>query len=454
MRTKFVWWVAAAGLLLSGAAVAKVPPEEADRLGTDLTPLGGERAGNEDGTIPEWDGGMKLERIPPPAQRRWPEKYPGYGDEDMLFAITAANMDEYRDQLSIGHQTMLERYPDTYKLPVYPSQRTVFAPQYIYDATKDNALRADMGNFGESITDAAIGIPFPIPNHGKEVIWNHKTRFRGEAIRRFNVQLAVQTNGSFTPHKLREDVLFSYSKPGATPDNLNGVLAYFLQIALAPPRAAGQVLLVHETMDQLLDTRRAWLYNPGQRRTRRAPNVAYDNPGSGSDGLRTNDQLDVFNGATDRYRWKLLGKREMYVPYNAYKLVDDRVKYEDIVRPGHANQDLMRYEKHRVWVVDSFLREGTSHIYKRRTFYVDEDSWTILMVDIYDNRDELWRVQEYHQIMIPWTKSVGPAGHMIYDLNSRRYLAMEISNEEPLFGTEDFEIDYFRPSNVRRIARR
>lgn len=446
--------VLGAGALLTLHAGAKVEPAEADRLGKDLTPMGAEMAGNEAGTIPAWTGGYKVARMPADARKRHPESYPGLGDQKPLFTITASNLDEHAEQLTLGHRTLLQRFPKSYKLNVYPSQRTVYAPDYVYRGTRENALKATTSNFGESIIDAAIGVPFPIPQTALEVIWNHKTRYRGQSIRRYNVQLAVQLNGSFTPHKLREDVLFSYSLPDATPDGLKGVMTYFLQIALEPPRAAGQVLLVHETMDQWQEPRRAWLYNPGQRRVRRAPNVAYDNPGSGSDGLRTNDQLDVYNGATDRYRWQLVGKAEMIVPYNAWKLVDDRLKYTDIVKEGHIDQNLARYELHRVWVVESFLREGTSHLFKRRTFYVDEDSWTILMVDIYDNRDQLWRIQEYHQIMIPWTESVGPAGHVIYDLQSNRYLAMEISNEEELFNTREFDESYFRTSNVRQITQR
>ncbi len=416
--------------------------------------MGAERAGNEDGSIPAWTGGYKLGRVPPEEVARHPESYPGIGDQKIEFTISAANAGQYAARLSPSHQTLLARYPATYKMHVYPSERSVYAPDYIYAATKKNALKGRTENFGESIVDVTTGVPFPIPQDGKEIMWNHKTRYRGKSIRRYNVQLAVQTSGSFTPHKLREDVLFSYSMPGVSAADLKGVMTYFLQITLAPPRSAGQVLLVHETMNQWQEPRRAWLYNPGQRRVRRAPNVAYDNPGTGSDGLRTNDQLDVFNGATDRYRWKLVGKREMYVPYNAYKLVDNRLKYEEIAGEGHLNQELARYELHRVWVVDSFLREGTSHQYKRRTFYVDEDSWTILVVDIYDNRDQLWRIQEYHQILIPWLESVGPAGHVIYDLQSNRYLAMEFSNEEPLFNEETFDESYFRTSNVRKIAQR
>ncbi len=449
--------LAAAALLTlcagySLSAYAKVAPAEAERLGKDLMPLGGEKAGNADGSIPEWTGGMLLQ-IKLDGTERHPETYAKFGGNDKpLFTVTASNMAQYDALLTPGHKAMFKQYPDTFKMPVYPSRRTVLAPEEIYAATKQNALKAELANEGESLVNAVTGIPFPIPGSGKEVMWNHKTRYRGTGVTRYNTQLAVQTNGDFLPYKLREDVLFAYGQQGISPDDLENVIIYFLQVTTAPPRQAGQVLLVHETMDQIKEPRRAWLYNPGQRRTRRAPNVAYDNPGTGSDGLRTNDQLDMFNGATDRYNWKLVGKREMLVPYNAYGLIDNRRSYQDITAIGHLNPDVTRYEKHRVWVVDSEVKAGTSHLYKRRTFYVDEDSWTALAADIYDKRDELWRVQEYHQITIPWSKSVGPAAGTVYDLQSGRYLVMECSNEEPSATEEDFDLDHFRTGNMQRVA--
>ncbi|MGJ8668903.1 MAG: DUF1329 domain-containing protein, partial [Oceanococcus sp.] len=406
--------VIVAGSTLNFAAHAKVPAAEADRLGNDLMPLGGEMGANADGSIPAWTGGMKSDLGP--EKGRNPASYAEFGGTDKpLFTITSQNMSEYADMLTEGHKAMFKQYPDTFKMPVYPTRRNVLAPDAIYAATKQNALNAELANEGESLVNAVTGIPFPIPQTGKEVIWNHKTRYRSIGVTRYNTQLAVQTNGSFTPYKLREDVMFSYSQDGIETADLENVIIYFLQVTTAPPRQAGQVLLVHETMDQVKEPRRAWLYNPGQRRTRRAPNVAYDNPGTGADGLRTNDQLDMFNGATDRYDWKLVGKKEIFVPYNAFGLADSSKSYDDITAIGHLNPDVTRYEKHRVWVLDSSVKDGTSHIYKRRTFYVDEDSWTAVVADIYDKRDQLWRVQEYHQIVIPWTKAVGPAAGTVYD---------------------------------------
>lgn len=446
--------ICAAAVLLatSQSTIAKVSQSEADRLGKDLMPLGGEKAGNADGSIPAWDGGMQLE-VKLDGTQRHPEVYKDYGSLDKpLYTVTAKNMDQYKGLLTEGHKALLKQYPETFKMPVYASQRTVLAPDFVYAATKKNAVSAELANGGESLVGASVGIPFPIPKSGKEVVWNHKVRYRSNAVSRYNTQLAVQTNGSFLPYKLREDVLFNYSQEGIAAEELDNVIIYFLQVTTAPPRQSGQVLLVHETMDQVKEPRRAWLYNPGQRRVRRAPNVAYDNPGTGADGLRTNDQLDMFNGATDRYTWKVVGKREMLIPYNAYKLVDSRLKYDQITMVGHLNPEYLRYEKHRVWVIDSTINEGTSHIYKRRTFYADEDSWTMAAADIYDQRDALWRVQEYHQIVIPWTKAIGPAAGTVHDLQSGRYLVLEASNEEPEFTEQEFELDHFRTNNMSRVA--
>ena len=40
---------------------------------------------------------------------------------------------------------------------------------------------------------------------------------------------------------------------------------------------------------------------------------------------------------------KLLGKKEMFVPYNSYKLHSDKLKISDIIKP-YINQEHTRYE--------------------------------------------------------------------------------------------------------------
>ena len=439
---------AVAGLLAAGAATARVTAEEAARLKTDLTPTGAERAGNKDGTIPAWTGGLsKAPACFKPGQRHCDP----FADDKPLFTITAANVEQHKAMLSAGQIAMFRKYAD-YKMPVYATRRTLALPDYVYEATYRNALNGELAGGGDAVLGAAVGIPFPIPKTGHEPVWNHKLRYRGIGGRRFNNQFAITTAGSYNQVTLREDFALRYSMKSATPENLDNVGIYFLQIVTRPARLAGTILLVHETMDQVKEPRRAWQYNPGQRRLRRAPNVGYDNPGTAADGLRTNDQTDTFNGAMDRYTWKIMGKREMYVPYSSYKLNSDQYQYADILHKNHLNQDLTRYERHRVWVVDATLKSGTSHIYKRRTFYIDEDSWGILVVDIYDNRDQLWRWQETHSAQFYDKLFPGVVGETVYDLLNNRYLVQVLDNEDETYVEQEFPDTYFEPSSVSKQA--
>ncbi len=261
------------------------------------------------------------------------------------------------------------------------------------------------------------------------MIWNHLLRYRGEGVARLVRQAAPTRGGDYTMVEFADEFYMLYSMDGMTEEELDNKILFFKQEVLAPARLAGGILLVHETLDQVKEHRSAWLYNPGQRRVRRAPNVAYDNPGTAADGMRTSDQLDMFNGAADKYDWKLVGKQEIYVPYNSYKLHGPDLKYKDILKPLHINQEHPRYELHRVWVVDATLKEGERHIYKRRTFYVDEDSWQILVVDSYDNRDQLWRVSEGHSINYYDVPCFWTTLEVHTDLQAGRYLALGLDNE-------------------------
>ncbi|WP_443190990.1 DUF1329 domain-containing protein [Pseudomonas indica] len=441
-----------AAVLLGCAAhaLAKVPADQAARLDADLTPLGAERAGNAAGTIPAWDGGLaRSANAYDPAQ--------GYKDpfvaDQPLFTITAANADQYKAQLSPGQLAMLKRFP-SWKLPVYPSRRSASYPAKVYEAAKANALTASLIENGNGIADFQVATPFPIPQSALEVLWNHLTRYRGDSVKRYYAQAVPQANGDYFMTSIEDLFLFNADAGDYSKGNGN-VLFYFRQSVLAPARLAGTELLVHETVNQVKEPRLAWLYAAGQRRVRRTPNVAYDSPGTASDGMRTTDNFDMFSGAPDKYDWQLVGKQEMYVPYNSYKFAAKTNTYADIVKPGHVNPDLLRYELHRVWHVRATLKKGMRHIYKQRDLYFDEDSYQIVVVDHYDNRDNLWRVGEsytinYYDQPLLWTK-----GDAVYDLISGRYVIGILSNQEPV---DEFSIALkpsdFTPAQLRRDSRR
>jgi hypothetical protein len=444
---------ALAGMLLGGQASAAVSAAEAARLGAELTPLGAEKAGNSAGTIPAWDGGLTSA-----AQAGFPNFRPAthhpdpFADDKPLYTVTAANMNQYVNNLTEGHKKLLQTYRNTFKMVVYPTRRSAAAPQRIYDATRRIATTAELAKGGNGVVNAGEGIPFPIPKSGVEVFWNHVLRYRGDTITRQIGQAPVFPNGSFTMVKFRDETMVAYSLPGAKSENLNNTIAYFIQETIAPARLVGEVLLVQETLDQSVENRRAWVYNPGQRRVRRAPNVAFDNPGTNSDNLRTSDQFDMYNGSPERYEWTLVGKKEILVPYNSYKLHSNTVKYTDILKKNHINPDLARYELHRVWVVDSKLKPGKSHLYSRRTIYVDEDSWQIVAVDCYDSRGQLYRVQEGHVINFYDVPALWTVLETVYDLTNGRYLALGLDNEEPRSRdfTQKRSIADYQPAALQR----
>ncbi len=439
-------------VLTVGISRAEITADQVARLGKDLTPLGGEKAGNADGTIPAWDGGITS---PPAGYSKGGHFSDPYAGDQVLFTINASNMDQYAAKLSDGHKALLKTYPDTYKMNVFATHRSAAAPQHIYDATREAAAKARLTEGGNGVTGSAIGIPFPIPANGQEVIWNHLLRYRGENVSRKYAQVAPTRSGDYTLVQISEEIAFQYNRRGKAEADLNNTIALFKQEVTAPARLAGGILLVHETLDQKIENRKAWLYNPGQRRVRRAPNVAFDNPGTASDGMRTSDQLDMFNGSLERYDWNLVGKKEIYVPYNNYSLHSPDLNYKQILTPLHINQDLPRYELHRVWVVDAVLKSGSRHLYKRRTFYVDEDSWQVLIVDQYDNRDNLWRVSEgfainYYNLPTLWTTL-----EVHTDLQAGRYLAFGLYNESTPYNFElQLSEEEFTPAALRRAGRR
>ncbi|MBK4990998.1 DUF1329 domain-containing protein [Pseudomonas sp. S36] len=434
--------------LLATSVMAAVSADEAAKLGSTLTPMGAEKAGNADGSIGPW---QPLAKTAGSVDGKGFLADP-YGSEKPLFTITAQNADQYKDKLSPGQLAMIKRYPDTYRIPVFKTHRGSTVPADVFAAIKENATKATLAEGGNGLKDFRTAVPFPIPKTGLEVIWNHITRYRGGSVSRQVIQATPQHNGSFSAVNFSDQFVFRDRMKDYDPNNPGNILFYFKQEVTAPARLAGTVLLVHETLDQVKEPRKAWIYNAGQRRVRQAPQVSYDGPGTAADGLRTSDNLDMYNGAPDRYDWKLEGKKELYIASNAFKLDDPKLKYTDIVKAGHINQDLARYELRRVWHVVATLKPGQRHIYAKRDFYIDEDTWQAAVIDQYDGRGQLWRVSEahaqpYYNVEVPWITL-----EAIYDLQSGRYLALGMKNEEKRaydFGFTASKAD-FQPAALRQ----
>ncbi|MBI2277950.1 MAG: DUF1329 domain-containing protein [Dechloromonas sp.] len=400
---------------LSSLAQAGVSADEAKKLGTTLTAVGAEKAANKDGSIPAYTGG--LSKAPASFKAGDGLRPDPFADEKPLFSVDGKSADKYADKLTEGTKALMKKYPD-YRIDVYKTQRTIGLPKFVEDNTAKCAVNAKTSNGGRSMEGCHAGFPFPIPKTGFEAMWNHLVRFQGVAYslkyRNWNIDASgrpsVSTEGSIT----QEFPYWDVTKPDAD--------VYFKQRInyTGPARRAGEAMMLIDPLDYAQKDRRAWLYLPGQRRVKVAPDLAHDTPNPGTGGATTFDDVFLFLGSMDRFEFKLVGKKEVFVPYNTYRMAYASTK-DELLKPKFLNPDIVRWEQHRVWVVEATLREGKRHIYSKRTFYLDEDSWAAVAAESYDARGQLFRtgfsyITQSYDVPAPFTDM-----HGFYDLIAGSY---------------------------------
>ena len=455
--------IVAAGIAAFGSGnvtdvYAKVPAAEAAKLGitgTELTPTGATRAGNADGTIPEWTGGITK----PPANF-----VPGsgnyvdpYADDSILFTITAQNYKQYADRLSDGQVAMFEKFPETFKMNIYPTRRSYSAPERIYERSIKNAMDVNLSDSKYDAENYFGGQCFPIPNDGYEARLNTsgwRCIYQTEGEKLWYNATVVDPTGSWQTAHIEESHWYPHYAPDAEWGSVPAEY-YVSQIIRAPARLAGQAILLITSLNYESQggAEKIWSYNPGQRRVRRAPQIQYDYPKSGSNGLMVVDQAYCgSHGNFDRYNWALNGKKELFVPYNNYALTDRSLSEDDIIGPNHMNPDLVRYELHRVWVIEGEQRPEFSMAQQKRVIHADEDSWYGLINDIYDSQGNIWKLEECMTMNYYDYPVFSRALEAKYDIQSAGYVVLGIDVESPsepkLFG-QSFGSGLFTVGNLK-----
>jgi hypothetical protein len=406
----------------SSGALAAASDAEAAKLGKEFTPIGADKAANRDGSIPEWKGGT------PKGKHALNEPRADlFAGEKPLFTVDASNVDKYADKLSAGQIELLKTRKG-YRLDVFPSHRSCGYPDSVYEQTKKNAALAKLTADGKENLAAAVGggFPFPIPKNGAEAVWNHRLRWQGEGRAEFYQTNFINPDGNFYGLAQDQWVITPFASPKVkSPEEIGGVQMKLLNVATSPASRTGEVILAHYFLGKSND---AWMYFPGQRRVRRLPAFEYDNPIPGYENLETADQYPMFAGSLDRYDWKLIGKQEMIIPYNNFKFVAKR-KVSEVYGGLYPNRDLMRYELHRVWKVEATVKQGMRHMFAKRVFYFDEDTWMIMEADQYDAQGKLWRVMEATIYPAVELGACVSQEFMSWDLTVNRYIAENSTQE-------------------------
>jgi hypothetical protein len=417
-------------LVVSGCAMAAITEQEAAQLGgSTYTPIGAEKAGNKDGTIPPWTGGITKGadgyyyegKLVVPFSA-YDSKKPGihpdpFAGDKVLFSINSKNMSQYADKLTPGQMALMQKYPG-YRIDVYPTRRKDSYHPTVIEGTKKAALTATLGKSGASLENAHCGYPFPFPKNGIEAMWNHLvTPNRGdEHVHYYSQQITASGRYIMTSEE-HANLYYAYWDPQA-PDKSK--VYYARDTTDGPSNRNGEKLWCYWGMDKTGIDPTCYQYLPGQRRVKLAPEISFDGPNTWVGGAATYDQAYTFMGSPERYNWELKGKKEMYIPVNNYKLMFHSTR-KAVFGPQFVNPDYVRWELHRVWMLEGKVKPEFRHVYPKRTIYLDEDNWYGCMADMYDANGKLWRTEIDFNPFIYSAQATHIVSEQGYDLNTGQY---------------------------------
>ncbi|GLU39224.1 DUF1329 domain-containing protein [Pseudomonas sp. NBRC 100443] len=355
---------------------------------SELTAFGAQRGASADGRIPAYTG----EPIGLPAcyDKSEPRNLCDPWNDKPLYTITAQNLEQYAGSLTEGQKAMFARYPD-FKMNVYPSRRTMRAPEYYLANSKKNVDSCKTTKEGTAIEGCYGGVPFPLPKTGNEVLWNHQLAYtphlsanlRSYLVDGSGRRIMVNAQNNLTSNPFTDSTNTGPSQQS---------IEYFRvrNAVYEPARRNGELVMIRTN---LAGEQRAWQYLPGQRRVKLAPDLSYDTPSPVAGGITTMDEQRLLLGRQDRYDFKYVGVQEKLINYNNFAVYDYKSCSEDkLFTKSFPNPECIRWELHRVRVVEATLKPGFRHLLPKRSFYLDEDASGLGIADSYDSAGKLIRI--------------------------------------------------------------
>ncbi|NRB37972.1 MAG: DUF1329 domain-containing protein [Pseudomonadales bacterium] len=442
---------------MSSPLNAAVSDEDAKKLQNILTPSGAQKAANADNSIPAWSG--ENNALSRSVAHISGHAYPNiYRSDKAIIDVHAHNLHRYTQYLTPGLQALFKAYPETFFVPVYPSHREHNFSKHVIQRNEWNAKNTQLSKDGDHLKHYTGGVPFPIPQSAEEVIWNARLNHPNAVLNGILDDIGVYPNGK--RHLLRQEFTseypFSnpYNEPGMTEARIGDKIALMMVNVIKPERDKGTMTVVLENINSNKHERKAWVYTSQMKRVRRAPVLGADIP-YGPGGFATLDDILGFNGSIARYNWKLLGKQEKFIPYHAYEFDRQDLDYFELLMEHHANPEYMRYEKHRVWVVEAELKKGQNHSYSKRRFYIDEDSWQIALLESYDHEGNIWRVGILNTVYDFALKGHVARAQMMHDLKAKAYLSMRMVNEngQPQLQGSPKGSAFYSATNLKKLGK-
>jgi hypothetical protein len=158
------------------------------------------------------------------------------------------------------------------------------------------------------------------------------------------------------------------------------------------------------------------------RRVKLSPNLMYDTPNPHTGGSSAMDESQLFHGPLDYYDFNLLGKREVFIPYNNFRINDSSLcPVDKKLQRHHLHPDCVRWELHRVWVVQGTLKRGKRHMAPKRMFYFDEDAPGAGVADSYDYSGQVSRSAISLSYPMYEAKGIASDSYTVYDFLTGSY---------------------------------